>query len=89
MPRWLADLGRPEPALTAIEDAVRVYRDLAQARPDAFLPDLAQAMTTLGIHLTDLANYDEALATDRHVVKLYLRLIASDLNGTPRPFRTH
>ena len=38
MPRWLADLGRPGPALTAIEDAVRVYRDLAQARPDAFLP---------------------------------------------------
>jgi len=29
MPRWLADRGRPEPALTAIEDAVRVYRDLA------------------------------------------------------------
>ena len=36
----LADLGRREAALTAIAEAVATYRTLAQARPDAFLPDL-------------------------------------------------
>ena len=34
----LADLGRREDALAAIEEAVDVYRQLAAARPDAFTP---------------------------------------------------
>ena len=40
----LGDLGRREEALAAIEEAVTIYRQLAQARPDAFLPDLAAAL---------------------------------------------
>ena len=38
----LADLGRREEALAAIEEAAGIYRQLAEARPDAFLPDLAR-----------------------------------------------
>ena len=37
----LSDLGRREEALAAAEEAVRLYRALAAARPDAFRPDLA------------------------------------------------
>ena len=37
----LADLGRREEALAAIEEAVTIHRELAAARPDAFRPDLA------------------------------------------------
>src|SRR6267378_7782297 len=37
----LRDLGRREEALTAAEEAVRHYRALAAARPDAFTPNLA------------------------------------------------
>ena len=37
----LAELGRREEALAAIEEAAGIYRQLAEARPDAFLPDLA------------------------------------------------
>ena len=37
----LADLGRREDALAAIEHAVQIYRRLAKARPEAFQPDFA------------------------------------------------
>ena len=37
----IGDLGRREEALAAIEEAAGIYRQLAQARPDAFLPNLA------------------------------------------------
>ena len=40
----MADLGRREEALAAIEEAAAIYRRLAEARPDAFLPDLAAAL---------------------------------------------
>ena len=46
----LADLGRREDALAAIEEAVSLYRQLAAARPDAFAPDLAMALNNL-VHL--------------------------------------
>ena len=38
----LSDLGRREEALKAAEEAVGPYRALAEARPDAFIPDLAR-----------------------------------------------
>ena len=38
----LADLGRREEALAAIQEAAGIYRELAAARPDAFRPDLAR-----------------------------------------------
>ena len=41
---WLSRLGRREEALAAIEEAVTICRQLAAARPDAFLPDLATSL---------------------------------------------
>ncbi|MCA1697662.1 MAG: serine protease, partial [Actinobacteria bacterium] len=40
----LRQLGRREDALTAIDEAVGAYRELAAARPDVFLADLAMAL---------------------------------------------
>ncbi|SES42415.1 helix-turn-helix domain-containing protein, partial [Lentzea albida] len=37
----LGKLGRAQEALTAIHEAVQTYRSLAEAQPDAYLPDLA------------------------------------------------
>ena len=45
----LADLGRREEALAAIEEAVTIYRALAEARPDAFLPDLAMSLNNQSV----------------------------------------
>ena len=49
----LADLGRPEEALAAIEEAVIIYRELAAARPDAFRPDLATSLDNLSNRLAE------------------------------------
>ena len=43
----LADLGRREDALAAIQEAATIYRELAAARPDAFRPDLAMSLNNL------------------------------------------
>jgi hypothetical protein len=40
----LRALGRREEALLATNEAVSIRRDLAAARPDAFLPDLARSL---------------------------------------------
>ena len=40
----LADLGRQEEALAAIEEAVTILRELASTRPDAYLSDLATSL---------------------------------------------
>ena len=50
----LGRLGRPEDALTAIEEAVTIRRELARARPDAFQPDLATSLNSLCAVLSDL-----------------------------------
>jgi hypothetical protein len=39
-----SDLGHSEHALTAIDEAVQIRRQLAAARPDAFLPSLAASL---------------------------------------------
>ena len=43
----LADLGRREEALAAIEEAVLIHRTLAEGRPEAFLPELAVCPSTI------------------------------------------
>jgi len=47
----LSDLGRREEALTVAEEAVRLRRGLAAARPDAFTPDLALSLNNLAQHV--------------------------------------
>ena len=40
--------GQPEKAASAGQEAVRIYRQLAEKLPDAFLPELARSLTVLG-----------------------------------------
>ena len=53
---------------------MRLYRQLAQARPDAFLPDLARSLNNLAIMLSDLGRREEALAQAQEAVRLYGQL---------------
>jgi hypothetical protein len=73
----LADLGWREQALAAAEDSVSIYRALADARPDAFLPDLARALCNLAIGLSALGRREEALAAAEESVRLYRSLVGS------------
>jgi tetratricopeptide (TPR) repeat protein len=70
----LRDLGRREEALTAAEEAVRLYRALAAARPDAFTPDLALSLNNLANMLSALGRREAALTAAEEAVRLYRAL---------------
>ena len=66
----LAELGRREEALTAIEEATSAYRDLAAARSDAFLPDLAMSLNNQSLRLAELGRREEALTAIEEAVTI-------------------
>jgi len=70
----LSALGRREEALAATEEAVGIYRELAQANPQAFLPDLAMSLNNLGAMLSELGRREEALRATQEAVGIYREL---------------
>jgi tetratricopeptide (TPR) repeat protein len=70
----LSDLGRREEALAQAEEAVRIYGQLAEQRPDAALPDLAASLDTLANMLGDLGRREEALAHAGEAVRIRRQL---------------
>ena len=81
----LAVVARPEEALAAIEEAVAIRRELAGARPDAFLPDLAMSLNNQSGRLSELGRREEALAAIEEAVGTSYRELAA---GPPRRLRT-
>ena len=77
----LSELGRREDAFAAAKEATGLYRRLADARPDAFLPDLAGSLGSLGNILTELDRKNEALSARREAVAtltpFFLRFLAA------------
>jgi tetratricopeptide (TPR) repeat protein len=73
----LSDSGRREEALQAAEEANNIHRQLAAARPDAFLPDLAISLNNLGNRLSDVGRREEALPAAEEAVKIRRQLAAS------------
>ncbi|MFF7699269.1 tetratricopeptide repeat protein, partial [Streptomyces lydicus] len=67
----LADLGRMEEALAAIDRAVEICEALAGQRPDAFLPGLATALNNQSIRLAGMGRMEEALAAITRAVDTY------------------
>jgi hypothetical protein len=79
----LADAGRQEDALAAIQDAADIYRELAAAHPDPFCSDLAASLTSLSNRLADLGRREEALAAIEEAVTIRRELAAR----WPRAYR--
>jgi len=71
---YLGALGRLEEALAVTEEAVTTYRALAQARPDAFGPNLAASLNTQSVFLAELGRREEALAAIEEAVTTYRAL---------------
>jgi hypothetical protein len=65
---------RREEALAAIEEAATAYRELARARPDAFLPDLAASLNNQSLRLAALGRREEALAAIEEAATAYREL---------------
>ena len=73
----LSELGRREDALTAIDEAVAIRRQLAAARPDAFLPDLAMSLNNQSGRLSELGRREDALTASDEAVGVYRQLAAA------------
>eukprot|EP00439_Symbiodinium_sp_Y106_P088546 s1_g1082.t1 len=73
----LVGLGRREDALAAIEEAVRIRRELAAARPDAFLPNLAMSLNNLSGSLDGMGRREDALAAIEEAARIYRDLAAA------------
>ena len=65
----LSSVGRREEALKVAEEAVKIRRQLAAERPDAFLPDLARPLNNLANRLSDLGRREEALKVAEEAVE--------------------
>ncbi len=70
----LGELGRWEEALTAIDEAVTIRRQLAHDRPAAFLPDLATALNNQSGRLAELGRWEDALAAIEEAVTIRRQL---------------
>jgi hypothetical protein len=59
----LSELGRREEALAKAQEAVRIREQLAQSRPDAFLPDLAMSCGARGMVYVSMGRHAEAVSS--------------------------
>jgi tetratricopeptide (TPR) repeat protein len=66
----LSALGRREEALDKVQEAARIYEQLANAWPDAFLPDLAMSLHNLATRLSELGRREEALDKAQEAVRI-------------------
>jgi len=60
-----------------IEEAAGIYRQLAAARPDAFLPNLATSLNNQSIHLASLGRREEGRAAIEEAAGIYRQLAAA------------
>ena len=77
----LSALGRREDALAQAQEALRLHRQLAHARPDAFLPGLAMSLNTQANMLSHLGRREEALAQALEAVRLNRHLAQARPNA--------
>ncbi len=70
----LGALGEPEKALDASLEAVEIYKELAQKRPDAFKPDLAMSLNNLSNRYSELGQREKALDASLEAVEIYKEL---------------
>jgi tetratricopeptide (TPR) repeat protein len=61
-------------ALAPGQEAVRLYRELAEVNPDAYLPHLAASLSNLGGWLAQLGRHEEALVPAEEAVQIRRRL---------------
>jgi tetratricopeptide (TPR) repeat protein len=66
----LAELGREQEALAAIEEAVHIYRELAAASPAPFSADLADSLDNCADLLSTLERHSDAAAARAQATQL-------------------
>jgi len=74
----LAEAGRRDEGLAAVEEAVTVYRRLVVANPAAYEPDLAGSLDSLSVHVAEVGRCGEGLAALEEAVAVHRRLVAAN-----------
>nr|WP_221382465.1 tetratricopeptide repeat protein [Actinoplanes polyasparticus] len=77
----LANIGQRQQALAPAEEATGIYRQLAEAHPDAHLPNLAASLNNLGNRLSELGRREQALAPAEEATGIYRRLAEAHPNA--------
>ena len=72
-----SELGRWDEAAAASREAADTRRRLAEASPEAYLPELAMSLNSLGIALSGAGRADEVGAVAEEAVQLYRQLAAA------------
>ena len=67
----LSDVGERKAALVAAREAVELYRGLAEASPQAYMPALAASLNNLAAFLSGVGERGEALVAAREAVEVY------------------
>ncbi|MGY6658640.1 tetratricopeptide repeat protein [Amycolatopsis sp. TRM77291] len=70
----LRNIGRREESLTASSEAVELYRQLAEKRPETFLTNLANSLINLSIHLGGAGHRKEGVYASREAVTIQRHL---------------
>ena len=70
----LSEVGRREEALGPAQEAVTIYRQLAEASPGTHLAGLARALNILAVQLSGLGRPEEALGPAQEAVTIYRQL---------------
>ena len=65
-----SNLNRRDKALSAIKEATNIYRELARAHPEPFMPSLAQSLNVLTSVLRSLGRRTEASAAQAEAEEL-------------------
>ena len=71
----LSDVGDRVGALVAAREAVELYRGLAEASPQAYIPNLAASLNNLAAFLSAVGERNEALEAAREAVRLRRALV--------------
>lgn len=66
----LDQLGRPQDALLAADEAVDIYEELAETRPGTYQRAFALALNNLGVGLAGTGDHASALAVEQEAVDL-------------------
>ncbi|MFJ5984503.1 tetratricopeptide repeat protein [Lentzea sp. NPDC092896] len=74
----LRDVGRSREALTVVEQAVAIRRELAEAEPDRYRPALADSLIALEAFLGDVGRWREALTVVEQAVAIRRELAEAE-----------
>jgi len=74
----LSNLGQREEAIKPSQEAAEIYRQLAEADPQVFLPNLAASLNNLGMMLSNQGRREKAIKPSQEAAEIYRQLAEAE-----------